>query len=160
MTNTAPAPTPVPQREHPATGAPEPAVDQARAEPTDTVEPGEQLLFAWRDVLAALGRYFAPPAPWALQPASLSELSSYAKVAEWAPRRGVRRRLGIAYWYLVGLPTTVALRYGEWLMQRPGRLVTALTVAAIVWRTGFGRHVVHLVGWLLHWPLYPLTWIF
>jgi hypothetical protein len=163
MTNPAPAATPVSEWERPNVDASEPAVDEAQAQPTDTIEStdsGEQRLFVWGGVLAALGRYFTPPAPWALQPASLSELSSYAKVAKWAPRRGVRRRLGITYWYLIGLPTTVALRYGEWLVERPGRLVTALTVAAILWRTSFGRTTVHFIGWALHWPLYPLTWLF
>jgi hypothetical protein len=156
---TEPAPPTAPPR-HPAgahrADAPADTGPAAIPPPTPPPAAGDSRLFSWRDV----ADYFTPPAPWADPPASLSELSSYAHVGAWAPRDGFRRRLGIAYWYCLGLPATVTLRYGEWVMQRPGRLVTVLGLCALLWRTSYGRSAAHAVGWLLHIVFYPLTWLF
>lgn len=133
---------------------PDAADSEATQAPADT--DSDARLFRWRDVLD----YFTPPAPWGDPPASLTDLSSYAHTAAWAPSRGFRRRVGIAYWYLLGLPLTIVLRYAEWIVQRPGRLVVVLGLAAVLWRTWFGRTTVHAVGAVLHIVFYPLTWLF
>ncbi|GGM22334.1 hypothetical protein ACFFX1_11210 [Dactylosporangium sucinum] len=127
----------------------------APARDDDVVDDNDRL-FSWREVLG----YFTPPAPWATPPASLDELASYAHVGEWAAPRGLRRVVGIAYWYLIGLPSTVACRYAEWTVQRPGRLLTVLLVGAVLYKTPPGHWAAHTVDGVLQFVFHPLTWLF
>jgi hypothetical protein len=124
--------------------------------PGDDAANDTDQLFSWREVLG----YFTPPAPWVTPPASLDELARYAHVGEWAAPRGLRRAIGIAYWYVIGLPSTVACRYIEWIVQRPGRLLTVLLIAAVLYRTPPGHWVAHTIGRVLQFLSHPLTWLF
>lgn len=152
-------PRPYPQPPRPDRQAPYPDPVPVQT-PHDVEDDDERQLFNWGQVLANLGRYFTPPAPWATPPASLEELASYAHVGQWAPSSGPRRLLGIAYWYSVGLPTTVICRYAEWVAQRPGRLVTVLALGAVLHRTTPGQWVTHSLGQVFHYLFMPLTWLY
>jgi hypothetical protein len=155
--NDLPAP-PGPWATPPGSPPPPPPAPPPTVLPPDggaVAEPRDRL-FSWR----AVGRYFTPPAPWATPPASLEELASYAHVGEWAPSRGIRRGLGIAYWYCWGLPITVGCRYVEWFAQRPGRVFTLLFTSAVLYHTPPGHWVAHALGRIFTILSYPLTWLY
>lgn len=98
----------------------------------------------------ALGRrlraYWTPPQVWAEPPASLAELARYARFGEWTKQDGPVRFLGIAYSWLAVAAST-GLYYAAWILQRPGRLVTFLTVYGLLAHTPIGAWLPW-PGWL------------
>jgi hypothetical protein len=93
-------------------------------------------LLTFRDWAAeGVGRsraYWVPPKLMTEPPASVADLSAYARRAGWTSRGdGPVRALGIAWFVFVALPWTTACRYVEWFAQRPGRCLAAF----LVWQT-------------------------
>lgn len=118
----------------------------------------------------AASAYFTPPAVLTERPASVAELRAYAEQADWTAspaacvdehgRRhapGTIRRLGIWWYRLVGLPTTVACRYAEWIAQRPGRAIPVFVLWKLCISSGPGPWVsdnvilpaAHAAAWIL-----------
>ncbi len=107
---------------------------------------------------AVLGRYFTPPQVLTDRPASIPELSVYARKGAWTARLdGGIRATGVWFWYLVGLPATVACRAVEWIFQRPGRLAVLAALWALLKFTSPGGWIIdnllspiaHAVAWAL-----------
>jgi len=85
-------------------------------------------------LLGALARsrgYWMPPRLLTDRPESVAELAAYARRGGYAAPHGVGRRLGLAWFYVVALPTTVVCRYVAWFAERPGRWLAA----AFIWQT-------------------------
>lgn len=75
--------------------------------------------------------YFRPPRIMTARPADVPALLRYARVGSWTKsENGAIRKAGVAYWHLIGLPTTVVCRYVEWIAQRPGRAL----IVFLLWR--------------------------
>ncbi len=103
----------------------------------------------WYQASAA---YWTPPKLFTDRPASLQQLADYATHAPWtAQQAGIWRTAGIGYYRLVAYPKTVSKRYGEWVWQRPGRLLLHVGVIKLVTLTGPGSWAVdHLVYPVAH----------
>ncbi|MGH3737132.1 MAG: hypothetical protein ACRDT6_16180 [Micromonosporaceae bacterium] len=86
-----------------------------------------------------------PPTVWSQPPASLRELSLYARHAAWGPQTGFVRGCGIWWCRLVGIPVSTFAYYVAWIAQRPSRTTVALLLYTVLAHTKF-------VGWLLPWP--------
>jgi hypothetical protein len=102
--------------------------------------------------------YFTPPAVLTERPASVAELTAYAKRAGWTSQsHGGIRAAGIAWYRVIGLPTTVVCRYVEWIAQRPGRAIPAFALWKLVISTGPGPWITdnvitplgHAAAWVL-----------
>ncbi len=107
---------------------------------------------------AAVGRYFTPPHLFTDRPASIPELSVYARKGAWTARLdGHVRTAGVWFWRLVGLPVTVACRATEWIFQRPGRVAALAALWALLKFTSYGAWfldtVVSPIAQALAWVL-------
>ena len=89
-----------------------------------------------------------PPTVWADKPASLQELTLYARHAAWTSQTGFLRGCGVAWCWLVAVPISTLAYYLAWLAQRPSRTLVVALLYAVIAHTGPGR-------WLLWWP----TWL-
>lgn len=110
------------------------------------------------DLLQRSRAYWVPPSLLTDPPASVTELTSYARYAGWTARAdGPMRRLGVTWLYTVGLPVTVVCRYSEWVAQRPGRAIPVFVVWKLFVTTGPGpwmvehlfRPILATVAWVL-----------
>ena len=113
-----------------------------------------RLRWLWHGFLT----YFTPPSIFTDQPASLEDLATYAYEGGWTRREnGIVRGAGIWWYRLVGLPKTVANRYGEWIWQRPGRAIPVLLLTKLLASTSPGswlverviKPVAHVIAWVL-----------
>lgn len=97
-----------------------------------------------------------PPKVTISRPASVPELTAYARTGTWTKSEGgAIRKAGVTYWYLIGLPTTVICRYIEWIAQRPGRALTVFALWRLVITTGpgpwFVQNVLSPIGSIAKW---------
>jgi hypothetical protein len=111
-----------------------------------------------RSGLGWLKTYFTPPSVLSEQPASVAELAAYARWGAWTPRTdGFLRNLGVTWYRLIGLPTTVVCRYVEWIAQRPGRAIPVYLLWKLLISTGPGpwvaAHLIHPVLGFVAWVL-------
>jgi hypothetical protein len=110
------------------------------------------------NLLTSAKAYWALPT-WVNQPpATLTELTVYAREGAWTRRyRGFIRRLGIIWLYLVAIPQTTAAYLRAHVLQRPGRTLAALIIWSLFIRSVPGIWVAdHLIRPYFH----ALAWIF
>ena len=93
-------------------------------------------------------------------PASIAEMTAYARRAGWtAQTTGLFRRLGVAWFFGVALPVAVATRWFAWMCERPGRGLLGFVVWQLLIRTGGGpwiaAHVIEPLLAALAWLLLP-----
>lgn len=116
---------------------------------SDGANPGAGVLqiAGWRGLYERSRDYWTPPAIFTAPPASLTELADYARHAPWTQQStGLLRTAGLGYYRAVAYPATVGHRYGEWIVQRPGRLLIHLGVIKLAAMTGPGIWLVdHLI---------------
>ncbi len=102
--------------------------------PTDPESPNsaETSTDTERDIRArikAAASYWTPPSVLTDPPPSVTDLLTYATAAPWTRQKvGFIRGLGVAWCKWIAIPMTARYRYGEWLVQRPGRIATFLAV--------------------------------
>lgn len=90
--------------------------------------------------------YATPPELFTDRPASIPELSAYARRGTWTRQPyGPIRTAGVWWWRLVGLPQTVRCRLREWVWQRPGRAITVIALIKVLSLTTPGAWVVDRV---------------
>ena len=104
--------------------------------------------------------YWMPPRFLTQPPASVAEMTAYARRAGWTSQTtGLPRALGIGWFYAVALPVTVVTRWVGWICERPGRGLLALVLWQLFIRTGGGpwiaEHVIEPVLAALAWLLLP-----
>ena len=104
--------------------------------------------------------YWVPPRFLTEPPASIAEMTAYARRAGWTGQTiGLVRRLGVVWFFVVALPVAVATRWFAWTCERPGRGLLALVVWQLLIRTGGGPWITtHLIEPLLAalaWLLLP-----
>lgn len=94
-----------------------------------------------------LARYWTPPAILTDQAPAIERIKQYARYGAWTTRTdGPLRAFGIAWCYLVAIPTLVVTRYAEWLCQRPGRFITvSVTVKMLTFLPPIAWAVDHLI---------------
>jgi hypothetical protein len=135
-------------------GPPESEITAGQGAPTvetDVPTSGSSLRVKVSDLWTAAGAYWTPPALFTDRPASLAELSQYARTAPWtAQTAGLLRAAGIWHYRLVGYPKTVVNRYSEWVWQRPLRLAAHLAGLKLAASTGPGI-------WLVDHIVYPVA---
>lgn len=85
----------------------------------------------WAAARAWTTTAFCPPDIWANDLPSLSRLWAYASRGEWTTATGTPRLAGRVYALLVAVPVTGLLYALAWLVERPARLIVALTVLAL-----------------------------
>lgn len=114
--------------------------------------------YSVRGLLKIAQSEFDPPNVLTETPRSVKALRAYARQGAWTKRAdGPLRFLGTAWWYAIGLPVTVACRYVEWTLQRPGRAVTAYVLWWLFINHGPGPwiadHIFRPLGALFAWIL-------
>lgn len=115
----------------------------------------------WIEKAGARSRaYWIPPRFLTQPPASIAQMTAYARRAGWTQRTtGLLRGLGVGWFYAVALPVVVSTRWFGWVCERPGRGLLALVVWQLLIRTGGGPWIaVHLIEPLLGalaWLLLP-----
>jgi hypothetical protein len=116
---------------------------------SDSANPdaGPLQIAGWRGLYERTRGYWTPPAIFTQTPATLAELAEYARYAPWTQQSsGIFRAAGIGYYRLVAYPATVGHRYGEWVAQRPGRLLIHMAGIKLAAMTGPGIWLVdHLI---------------
>lgn len=121
-------------------------------------ETGSEVTYrdVWSRIINGARAYMTPPSVWTDRPAPLAELRSYADSGTQLSRvDGPLRGLAVAWHVMVGLPTTVACRYVEWISQRFGRSVVVFLLWKMVIRSDPGHslreYVLNPVGTVLAW---------
>jgi hypothetical protein len=115
-----------------------------------------------RDRIADLGAraktYWALPAWVSEPPATLTDLTVYARQGAWTTRyRGFIRRLGIGWLYLVAIPQTTLAYLRAHVWQRPGRALAAVLIWTLFIHSVPGIWVAaHIIRPYFH----ALAWIF
>ena len=110
-----------------------------------------------RGWLEAGREYWAVPCWVRESPASLTELTAYARQGGWTRRlSGPIRRLGIWWLYAVAIPMTAKAYLRAHVVQRPGRFLAALLIWTVFIRSVPGvwiaEHVIrpyfHVLAWI------------
>lgn len=98
-------------------------------------------------LVARLVDELVPPAPLTHRPECPADLVRYAREGAWtapegAPRmeggpatRPFSRNVGVAWTYVISIPTTVVLAYLMWVAARPSRQLVVGTLALLAWLT-------------------------
>jgi hypothetical protein len=146
---------------HPAESAPAPIQPQENGpeslqSPVKSPLDVDTLRERLREAIVAVRAYLTPPSVWTEQPASMAELAAYARWGAWTNSTGLRRA-GLCWHWLVSLPVTTICRYGEWIAQRPGRLIPVYVLWKLLISTGPGpwaadhlvRPLLGLAAWVL-----------
>ena len=102
--------------------------------------------------------YWAVPCWVRESPATLIELTAYAREGAWTRRlSGPIRALGIGWLYVVAIPQTARAYAKAHLLQRPGRFLAALLIWTVFIRSVPGVWIAeHLIRPYFH----ALAWIF
>lgn len=97
--------------------------------------------------MARFGAYCTPPPILTQRRPALDTLRDYARRGRYTESlNGGVRALGMAWYRGVAVPVTVAVRYVEWLFERPARfLVVAATVKALTFLPPVGWLVDHII---------------
>lgn len=111
-----------------------------------------------RAVLEAGKDYWAVPCWVRESPATLIELTAYAREGAWTRRlSGPIRKLGIGWLYTVAIPQTAKAYLRAHVMQRPGRFLAALLIWTVFIRSVPGVWIAeHVIRPYFH----ALAWIF
>jgi hypothetical protein len=113
--------------------------------------------WAW-DMLARATSYWALPAWVSEPPATLTDLTVYARQGAWTSRyRGFIRRLGIGWLYLVAIPQTTLAYLRAHIWQRPGRAVATVMIWLLFIHSTPG---IWVAGNLIRPYFHALAWIF
>ena len=89
-----------------------------------------------------------PPTVWTDKPASLKELTLYARHAPWTAKDGFWRAAGTWWCGLIGIPVSTAAYYTAWTAQRPSRALTVLLAYIVLAHTGLGAWLLPYPDWL------------
>ena len=134
---------------------PSQTTSQTGSFPVQTAITQRDRLQSWFQVAR---EYVTPPSVLTDRPASVAELRAYARRGGWTVQSaGPLRAAGVAWYRVIGLPTTVVGRYIEWIAQRPGRAIPVFALWKLLILTGggpwFAAHVIvpagHVAAWVL-----------
>lgn len=101
--------------------------------------------------------YWVPPRLLTDPPPTMAALSAYAHRGGYTRQDGPARRLGVAWFACVALPTVLVCRYVAWFAERPGRWLAAALVWQALIRSTPG---LWLVDHLIHPILAAAAWVF
>lgn len=91
---------------------------------------------------------FTPPGIWTDPPATLAELSRYARYGAWTTATGFWRTAGVCWYALFAVPVSCAAYYLAWIVQRPARAVVVSLLYVVVAHTRIGQALLPWPTWL------------
>ncbi|WP_066890752.1 hypothetical protein [Carbonactinospora thermoautotrophica] len=124
------------------------AAPRAPARAKDTEQTALTHRDRWSGLLDRLAGELTPPTVWADRPASLREISRYARHGAWTTETGAWRTAGVWWCRLVAIPVSTLAYYTAWIAQRPSRTVVVTVLYVVAAHTTPGRVLLPWPAWL------------